>query len=202
VARTILKEGEHAVLRWNATGTEWRVPIERATVVVRLPKPVSPPELVCDAWTGSFGARNKDFKYHQRDEQTVEFESQTLRPGEGITVDVAMPVDAVAWPGWGQVLGWWLSDNFFYGFFLATLGICFGSWYFRGRDLPGRDTIVVHYEPPKGLTPAEIGTLIDERVDLRDMSQRLSTWPSGLSKIEISRACQRGRGPRLLPQVR
>ncbi len=170
VARAMLKEGENAVLRWNATGTEWRVPILKATVRVRLPKPISVSELICDAWTGSFGARNKDFKYNQIDEQTVEFETQTLRPGEGITVDVAFPVDAVTWPGWGQVLGWWLSDNFFYGFFLATLGICFGFWFFRGRDLPGRETIVVHYEPPKGLTPAEIGTLIDERVDLRDMS--------------------------------
>ena len=111
VGRAILREGEHAVLRWNATGTEWRVPILQATVTVRLPKPISPPELVCDAWTGSFGARNKDFTYHRIDDQTVEFESQTLRPGEGITVDVAFPVEAVTWPGWGRVLGWWLSDN-------------------------------------------------------------------------------------------
>ena len=27
VQRAILHEGDHAVLRWNATGTEWRVPI-------------------------------------------------------------------------------------------------------------------------------------------------------------------------------
>jgi uncharacterized membrane protein YgcG len=170
VGRAILKEGEHAVLRWNATGTEWRVPIQQATVKIQLPKSLAPPKLIADAWTGSFGARNKDFSYKQLDGQTVAFETQTLRPGEGITIDVAMPVDTVAWPTSIQVLGWWLSDNFLYGIFLATLGACVSSWYFRGRDLPGRDTIVVNYQPPAGMTPAEVGTLIDERVDLRDMS--------------------------------
>lgn len=170
VGRAMLREGGHAVLRWNATGTEWRVPIERATVTVGLPSSVSPPELVADAWTGSYGARNKNFTYRQVGEQTVVFESQSLRPGEGITIDLAMPADAVAWPGWGKVFGWWLSDNFFYGYFVAALGICWVLWYLRGRDLPGRDTVVVQYEPPKGMTPAEIGTLIDERAHLRDIS--------------------------------
>jgi hypothetical protein len=41
---------------------------------------------------------------------------------------------------------------------------------YRGRDLPGRGTIVVNYEPPDKLSPAEVGTLIDERVDQRDIS--------------------------------
>jgi uncharacterized membrane protein YgcG len=31
-------------------------------------------------------------------------------------------------------------------------------------------TIVVNYEAPEGLRPAEVGTLVDERVDLRDIS--------------------------------
>lgn len=170
VERAILWEGDHSVLRWNATGTEWRVPIAQASVTVRLPKPLSPSELVCGAWTGRFGARNKDAEVSQINDQTIEFKTQSLRPGEGITVDVAMPADAIVRPGWGQRMGWWLGDNFIYGLFFATLGTCFGFWYFRGRDRPGRDTIVVNYEPPDGLTPAEIGTLIDERVDLRDIS--------------------------------
>ena len=51
-----------------------------------------------------------------------------------------------------------------------TLAACLAGWYFRGRDLPGRGAIVVNYEPPDGLGPAEVGTLVDERVDLRDIS--------------------------------
>jgi uncharacterized membrane protein YgcG len=54
--------------------------------------------------------------------------------------------------------------------FPATLAACLAGWYFLGRDLPGRGSIVVSYEPPEGLGPAEVGTLVDERVDLRDIS--------------------------------
>jgi uncharacterized membrane protein YgcG len=38
------------------------------------------------------------------------------------------------------------------------------------RDQPGRGSIVVVYKPPDNLRPAEIGTLVDERVDTRDLS--------------------------------
>ena len=170
VARAILREGGHAVLRWNATGTEWRVPIGQSTVKVHLPRPLSDDELATAAFTGGFGARGKDYTFSRIDDQTIQFETAKLRAGAGITIDVAMPEDAVALPGFARKLGWWLSDNFIYGVFILILGSCLGFWYFRGRDLPGRGTIVVQYEPPDGLTPVEVGTLIDERVDMRDVS--------------------------------
>lgn len=170
VQRAILREGEHAVLRWNATGTEWRVPIGQAVVVVALPGPLPPGEDVADAWTGPFGAKGKDFQMSRPDDRTIRFETPPLGPSEGITVDVAMPADAVSEPGFLAELGWWLGDNFVYGLIPATLALCVWRWYTRGRDAPGMGSIVVQYEPPDGLGPAEVGTLIDERVDMRDIS--------------------------------
>jgi uncharacterized membrane protein YgcG len=67
-------------------------------------------------------------------------------------------------------LWWWFVDNFPYGLFPLVLGACLAGWFFRGRDIPGKGAIVVSYEPPEGLGPAEVGTLIDERVDLRDIT--------------------------------
>ena len=72
VERAILWEGtrawggeegnrDHAVLRWNATGTEWGVPIARSTVTVKLPRELDDSQVVYDAWTGAYGAKNKDF---------------------------------------------------------------------------------------------------------------------------------------------
>ena len=81
-----------------------------------------------------------------------------------------MPGDAVSRPGWASEAAAWLVDNFPYAIFPATLLACIAAWFYRGRDLPGRGAIVVNYEPPDGLSPAEVGTLIDERVDLRDIS--------------------------------
>jgi uncharacterized protein (TIGR04222 family) len=181
VERAILWEGtrawggeegnrDHAVLRWNATGTEWGVPIARSTVTVNLPHDLDDSRIVYDAWTGMFGTKNKNFSKRRVDARTLLFETGDLRPGEGITVEVTMPGDAVSRPGWLSEAGAWLVDNFPYAIFPATLALCIGAWYYRGRDLPGRGTIVVNYEPPDQLSPAEVGTLIDERVDQRDVS--------------------------------
>lgn len=181
VERAILWEGtrawggdegnrDHAVLRWNATGTEWGVPIKKSSVTLKLPHDLDDSRVTYDAWTGAYGAKNKDFTKRRVDAQTLLFETGALRPGEGITVELTMPGDAVARPGWLKEASNWLFDNFPYAIFPATLVLCVAGWYYRGRDLPGRGTIVVNYEPPDKLSPAEVGTLIDERVDLRDIS--------------------------------
>ncbi len=168
IQRAILWEGNTAwseqsssVLRWNATGTGWQVPIRGSSVVIQLPRELDDSKLGYDAWTGTFGSRGKSFTKRRDDARTVSFQTGRLAPGEGITVEVTMPADAVTPPGRLKQFGWWLADNFPYGLIPLTLGLC---------GLPGMGTIVVHYEPPDGLSPAEVGTLIDEKVDLRDIS--------------------------------
>jgi uncharacterized membrane protein YgcG len=177
VERAILWQGNHAweqgnyaILRWNATGTEWQVPIDASRVTVHLPRELNDLELVYDAWTGYYNARGKDFSKRLVDAKTLEFTTGRLNPREGITVEVSMPANAVARPGWWKEFTWWLTDNFLYALFPATLAMCFLTWFLRGRDLPGTGTIVVNYEAPDALRPAEVGTLVDEKVDLRDIS--------------------------------
>lgn len=43
------------------------------------------------------------------------------------------------------------------------------TYFKKGRDPKGRGTIVPEYEAPDGLTPAEVGTLYDERADIKDL---------------------------------
>ncbi len=145
---------------------------ERAApqVKLHLPRDLDDAHLDYDAWTGAYGARNKDFTKRRVNARTIAFETGALRPGESITIDVTMPSDAVARAAWMRELSWWLVDNFAYGLFPATLAACLAGWFFLGRDLSGRGAIVVSYEPPEGLGPAEAGTLLDERVNLRDIS--------------------------------
>src|SRR5258705_12032317 len=47
------------------------------------------------------------------------------------------------------------------------------TWRRRGRDPRIGDAIAVRYEPPAGLTPAEVGTLVDERADLDDVTSTI-----------------------------
>lgn len=164
------EDGGRAVLRWNATGTEWQVPIAHSRVVVHLPRDLDDTRVAYDAWVGRYGAAGRDFRKRRLDARTIEYETGRLGAREGITVEVVMPDDAVTQPGFGRRLRWWLVDNFPYAVFPITAALCFLAWFSRGRDHPGMGTIVVGYEPPDGLTPAEVGTLIDEQVDLKDVS--------------------------------
>ncbi|MCR4341618.1 MAG: DUF2207 domain-containing protein, partial [Gemmatimonadaceae bacterium] len=52
-------------------------------------------------------------------------------------------------------------------FFLA-----FRAWSSRGRD-PKEGAIAVQYEPVAGLSPAEMGTLVDHRAEMRDITATL-----------------------------
>ena len=47
----------------------------------------------------------------------------------------------------------------------------FSLWFRHGRDEKTfRDTIMPHYRPPKGMLPTETGTIIDERLNPRDIT--------------------------------
>jgi len=52
------------------------------------------------------------------------------------------------------------------------LAFMFWLWYTRGRD-PRLKPVSVQYDPPEGLTPAEVGTLIDNSPDMRDITAGL-----------------------------
>jgi uncharacterized membrane protein len=55
---------------------------------------------------------------------------------------------------------------------LVAFALMFSLWHSRGRD-PRRRPIVPRYEPPDDLTPAELGTLVDNSPDMRDITATL-----------------------------
>ncbi|MGH9575728.1 MAG: DUF2207 domain-containing protein [Candidatus Acidiferrales bacterium] len=55
---------------------------------------------------------------------------------------------------------------------IITLALMIWIWWTRGRD-PRRNPIAVQYEPPDKLTPGECGTLVDNSVDMRDITATL-----------------------------
>ena len=56
--------------------------------------------------------------------------------------------------------------------FLLLAGL--GAWWWRnGRDPAGAAAIPVRYEPPEGLSPAEVGTILDESADLDDVTSTI-----------------------------
>ncbi len=51
----------------------------------------------------------------------------------------------------------------------GVFGLMFWLWSRHGRD-PRRQPVAVQYEPPGALTPAEVGTLVDNSPDMRDIT--------------------------------
>jgi uncharacterized membrane protein len=56
---------------------------------------------------------------------------------------------------------------------VLALAVLVGLWRSQGRDPAGAAALPVRYEPPEGLSPAEVGAVLDESVDLVDVSATL-----------------------------
>ena len=53
---------------------------------------------------------------------------------------------------------------------VAGLALLFWRWYSVGRDARERVTIVPEYEPPDKLRPAQLGVMLDESADTKDVT--------------------------------
>lgn len=167
-------------LYWNVTGNEWTMPIERASARIVLPPGALPSRWA--VYTGYEGDTGSDAEVRvDSARRTVTFTAtRPLAEGEGITVAAGWPPGAIASrPTEAQHLAavrahrraealrmWPLALP------ILVFGLSLRAWRRRGRD-PRPGSIVAGYEPPEGMTPAELGTLIDHDAEIRDIISTL-----------------------------
>ncbi|NJD09027.1 MAG: DUF2207 domain-containing protein, partial [Gemmatimonadetes bacterium] len=157
-------------LYWNVTGTAWEVPIEKATARVILPAGVVPRQSA--GYTGYSGSTATNVEI-RADSNVVTFETtQSLGSYEGLTAAVGWAPGVVTRPPPpSKLLGflalWWPAVIPFLAFLLA-----FRKWRRYGRD-PARRAIAVQYEPPADLSPTEVGTLVDHKAQMHDLTATL-----------------------------
>jgi Predicted membrane protein (DUF2207) len=160
-------------LYWNATGNDWTMPIERASARIVLPRHVRPSQWA--AYTGYSGSteRNVDVRVDSARGILTFTSRQALEPGQGLTVAAGWAPGAissrptVAARRRAETLRLWPL-----GLPLLAFALALRSWRRRGRD-PRPRAIVVGYEPPAGMTPAEVGTLIDNQAEMQDVISTL-----------------------------
>lgn len=183
---------DRAELNWNVTGNGWPVPIREATATVEGPDVV-----------GGSCAQGPPGATTACEEEAVgdgraRFSASQLPPGEGLTVAVALPPDAVtvqpalieerrtlsrAMAGSPAALP------------LAALTalVGFGGVALlarRGRDETDPGELLgtppaPRLDPPEGLRPAQLGVLLDERIDETALSATLVDLAArGLIDIE------------------
>jgi len=176
VERVVAFFRDHDELYWNVTGNDWRAPIEAvsATITIRTDGAVTQPQGAC--YTGQYGSRETSCDWAVSG-NTASFEcTRPLEIGEGFTVVFGFDRGLVAPPSaWQQFL--WslnLADNWGLLMPLTALVWMFFRWWRRGRDPRTGESIAVQYEPPKAgarsMNAAEVGVMIDEKMDQRDLS--------------------------------
>ncbi len=171
VRRGILWLEGHDELYWNATGTEWPVPIDAARATVTLPA-VGAGEVETACYTGPQGAVASDCAMRLTPGMASFETEHPLGVREGLTLVLGLPKGVLEEPSRLEralartsdfVSAWMLVP------LLAFAGML-SLWRRSGRDRGGRDALPVRYEPPEGLTPAEVGTVLDEKADLSDIT--------------------------------
>jgi uncharacterized membrane protein len=157
---------------WNVTGNDWKVPIDSATAFVALPSAAAS-QLKAQAFTGLFGARSDDAT-STVDGSNVTFDAaRPLPPRNGLTIDISIPKGVIKPPSAFTRIGWFLGAN--PGAFLPLWAfvVMFSLWFWKGRSPDPGLSVAPMYEPPKGLTPAEAGTLLADNIEARDITSTL-----------------------------
>ncbi|HEV2305015.1 MAG TPA: DUF2207 domain-containing protein [Candidatus Acidoferrales bacterium] len=158
---------DHDELYWNVTGTEWDAPIENASAQIVLPAGVT--GLHAEAFTGGYGERGQNASVKVAGNEVQIQTQQPLGYHEGLTAVVGWDKGFVHPPSAWQNISMFLRSN--WPFFVPILAFFLmgGFWYTKGRD-PRRNPITVQYEAPDKLSPAEVGTLVDNEVAMRDIT--------------------------------
>ncbi len=155
----------HDELYWNVTGNEWDFPVGRASARVVLPDGATGRRAT--AYTGTYGARGEDASVTEIEEGYYFQTTNPLEFREGLTVVVGWDPGLVHRP---SALERALRAGVFLLIFpLISLVGMWRLWSARGRD-PERRPVAPRYEPPGGMTPAEVGTLVDNSPDMRDFT--------------------------------
>lgn len=189
---------DHDELYWNVIGTQWSVPIETATAQITLPKRIEGSSLKLACYTGAQSSTTSNCTYQSTSDSSSTTRVSYTATGdlgsyEGMTVVVGFPKGIAA--TFEPRLYVPFQETWYGKFliFLLTTLLSIASllwyvvypvwivikWFRHGRDPSGtqlgevKGSVRAWFDPPKAgnrvLTPAETGSLVDEKVDIRDL---------------------------------
>lgn len=176
---------EHDELYWNVNGNQWNVAMDKVTVTVLFPELILSNNLKGACFTGAKNEKKSECTISINNGKIVFESNSAFKPYEGMTIVASFPIDIVAVLQAEKVEKF--SDTLIGRIVLGglLLGMLFWyviypikviiKWYLYGRDPKVSGPVRAWFDPPKTkrgriLTPAETGSLIDETVNLRDIS--------------------------------
>lgn len=168
IERGINRFENHDELYWNVTGNGWPVPIKNVLATVRLPDVVNQDDVKLGCFKGMYGSTTPcQYSY---EENSIVYEASDLQAREGLTILLGLPRDILVMPTFLQQLWWYMQDNWALFVPFIILFILLLRWWKYGRDPETGKHIAPMYDAPTSMTPPEVGVLVDEKVDTRDVS--------------------------------
>lgn len=186
-------------LYWNLTGNEWDTTIKRTSFEVQFPKVDDVKNVHSRIFTGAYGSRTQQTTlgvakdvYGEQSEFTVTQAKNGIRaerltplsPYNGATLVLSIPANVIPQPGLATTI--WMIVTANMGLLnpvIVFVGLSL-LWFWFGRD-PKGGPVVVQFDRPLDLGPAECGAMLDERVDQRDVAAAIvSLAQKGFLKIE------------------
>ncbi|HWR59540.1 MAG TPA: DUF2207 domain-containing protein [Thermodesulfovibrionales bacterium] len=183
---------DHDELYWNVTGNYWKAPIREASANVMLVTENKGVNLWASCYTGIHGSRQSDCRFDTHPGSAQFFTKRGLNAGEGLTVAFGWDKGLVHPPPAVQIIFRRVKENWFFVLPFLSLAFMTKLWRTRGRDPSVRESVTVMYQPPlcdgKTLSPAEVGAIVDEKVDPRDITSTIvGLAVKGFIRIEETR---------------
>lgn len=174
---------DHEEFFWNLIGTGWEVPILESVSRIQIPPRVKGVRAV--AYQGVYGSATR-LKNIKGEGNLITMRSHgPLRAQEGVTAAIGWDKGGVQQPARAKRIRWWLEDNGIIAMPVLVFLFMFFLWCRKGRDPQTGESLTVQYEPPSGMTPGEMGTLIDQKAHMKDITASLIDLAvKGYLKIE------------------
>jgi len=163
---------DHDEFYWNITGNDWPVPIDHASALVSFPAAASG-SLRAQAFTGVYGSAGRDATAEVNGAEASFETTNSLPMRGGLTIDLYIPKSILSEPSSFTRLLWFLGSNPIVFLPLWTLAVMFAIWYRWGRDPDPGVSVAPMYDPPAGISPAEAGTLVEDKIHPRDITSTL-----------------------------
>jgi hypothetical protein len=90
-----------------------------------------------------------------------------------MTIDIFIPKGILKQPSAFTRLMWFLGSNPVLFVPFLTLAVMFTLWWYKGRDPDPGLSVAPMYAPPTGMSPAEAGTLLEDKIHPRDITSTI-----------------------------
>ncbi len=172
---------DHSEFYYNIIGTGWAVPIEHASFNIVVPK--SDNRIRYRVFIGSYGSTQKLCEGFLKGVDLHCETDRPLRPHQGITALIYFPSGYLKNGSFMLKMRLFVLNNRVFFLPVGAFFVLLLLWIVIGKD--EKRTIMTYYKPPEGVTPAEAGLLIDDKIDNRDLVSLIFYWASkGYLEIE------------------